>query len=257
MPVVSADIPESLKSGLDVEIARLGIGESAVITAALSKYLGIPVHTLFRVSMSGAVVAGVSDREVTVGSILAHGDFGLGTFASLDGEMVVLEGRVFQVFGAGRVLEAAPDARVPFAVVTRFCPQLHVNSGPLARIKDLERCCDRYRFSGNVFYAIRLDGQFSHVRTRAAKIPSPGTRLVEATKGQSELSFTDIDGTLVGFWSPGFSSAFSVQGYHFHFISADRRHGGHLLDVEAAQLHLRIESLSDFHLAMPASEAFL
>jgi acetolactate decarboxylase len=64
-------------------------------------------------------------------------------------------------------------------------------------------------------------------------------------------------GTLVGLWSPGFSSGFSVQGYHFHFISKDRQHGGHLLDVEAAQLYVRIESLTDFHLALPASEAFL
>jgi acetolactate decarboxylase len=257
MPLVSAEIPESLKNALQKETTRLGTSESTVITAALSKYLGTPAHTLFQVSISGALVAGVYDREVSVSSILAHGDFGLGTFAHLDGEMVVLEGRAFQVQGTGRVLEAAPDAGAPFAVVTRFSPELHINSGPLTSFKDLEKFCDRYRVSGNIFYAIRLDGHFSRVRTRAVKPPSPGTRLVDATKAQSEFSFTDIDGTLVGLWSPGFSSAFSVQGYHFHFISNDRRHGGHLLDVEAARLSVRIESLTDFHLALPASEAFL
>jgi acetolactate decarboxylase len=88
MPLVSADIPGSLKSVLDAEIARLRTNESAVITAALSKYLGRPVHTLFQVSTSGALVAGVYDREVSVRAILQHGDFGLGTFANLDGEMV-------------------------------------------------------------------------------------------------------------------------------------------------------------------------
>jgi acetolactate decarboxylase len=40
----------------------------------------------------------------------------------------------------------------------------------------------------------------------------------------------DIDGTLVGLWSPGFH-AFSVCGYHFHFLSRDRRHGGYRLDL--------------------------
>jgi acetolactate decarboxylase len=257
MPLMSAEIPESLKSALDAEIARLGTNESAIITAALSKYLGIPVHTLFQVSTSGALVAGVYDREVSVKSILEHGDFGLGTFANLDGEMVVLEGRAFQVLGTGKVLEAPPEAGAPFAVVTRFSPQLHGDTGPLASFKDLEKCCDRYRLSGNIFYAIRLDGHFSRIRTRAVNPPSPATRLVDATKAQSEFSFTDIDGTLVGLWSPGFSSAFSVQGYHFHFISNDRQHGGHLLDLEAAQLSARIESLTDFHLALPGSEAFL
>ena len=257
MSLVNAEIPLTLRLALDQEIARLRTNESAVVTAALSKYLGIPVHTLFQVSISGALVAGVYDREVSVASILEHGDFGLGTFANLDGEMVVLDGRAFQVKGTGKVLEAAPDAGAPFAVVTRFSPQIDVDGGPLAGIKDLEAFCDRQRLSGNIFYAIRLDGHFSRVRTRAVNPPSPGTRLVDATKAQSEFSFTDIDGTLVGLWSPGFSSAFSVPGYHFHFISSDRQHGGHLLDVEAPQLHVRIESLTDFHLALPSSEAFL
>jgi acetolactate decarboxylase len=257
MPLLRAEIPESLKSALDAEIARLGTNESALITAALSRYLGIPAHTLFQVSTSGALVAGVYDREVSVKSILEHGDFGLGTFANLDGEMVVVEGRAFQVLGSGRVLEAAPEAGAPFAVVTRFSPQVITDSGPMASFKDLEKCCDRYRVSGNIFYAIRLDGHFTRVRTRAVNTPSPGTRLVDATKAQSEFNFTDIDGTLVGLWSPGFSSGFSVQGYHFHFISSDRQHGGHVLDVEAAQLSVRIESLTNFHLALPASEAFL
>jgi len=85
MPLVSADIPKSLRIALDQEIARLRTDESGVVTAALSKYLGVPVHTLFQVSTSGALVAGVYDRAVTVKSILELGDFGLGTFADLDG----------------------------------------------------------------------------------------------------------------------------------------------------------------------------
>jgi len=257
MPLVSADIPESLKSALDAETLRLGTNASAVITASLSEYLRIPVHTLFQVSTSGALVSGVYDREVSVKSILEHGDFGLGTFANLDGEMVVLEGKAFQVLGTGEVKQAAPDAGAPFAVVTRFSPQLDTEIGPLASFKDLEGCCDRQRSSGNIFYAIRMDGRFKRIRTRAVNPPLRGTRLVDAAKAQSEFGFTEIDGTLVGLWSPGFSSAFSVQGYHFHFISSDRKHGGHLLDVEADQLAVRIESLTDFHLALPSSEAFL
>jgi acetolactate decarboxylase len=87
--------------------------------------------------------------------------------------------------------------------------------------------------------------------------PEPGTRLIDAAKAQSEFNFADIEGTLAGLWSPGFSSAFSVAGYHFHFLSADRQHGGHLLDVAAGPLRLRVEALTDFHLALPESEAFL
>ena len=80
---------------------------------------------------------------------------------------------------------------------------------------------------------------------------------MDAASAQSEFNFTDLDGTLVGLWSPGFSSAFSVAGYHFHFLSADRQHGGHLLDLSAKTLRLRVEALTEFHLALPELEAFL
>jgi acetolactate decarboxylase len=81
--------------------------------------------------------------------------------------------------------------------------------------------------------------------------------LVDAAKAQSEFTFVDVQGTLVGLWSPGFTSAFSVAGYHFHFLSADRQHGGHLLDVEVDRLQLKVEALTSFHLVLPETEAFL
>ena len=40
-------------------------------------------------------MAGVYDREVGVQTLLEQGDFGLGTFADLDGEMVVVDGRAY------------------------------------------------------------------------------------------------------------------------------------------------------------------
>lgn len=257
MPEILADIPTSLKAALDEEISRSGRGISSVVTAALAQYLEKPVHTVFQVSTSGALVAGVYDREVSVQAILEHGNFGLGTFANLDGEMVVLDGRAFQIDGSGRVAEAARDAGAPFAVVTWFKPETSASIGPVGSFKDLEAGCDAFRRSGNIFYALRLDGYFKRVRTRAVKPSQPGTGLVDAAKAQSEFAFVDIDGSLVGLWSPGFSSAFSVPGYHFHFLSSDRRHGGHLLDAEANTLELKVEPLTRFHLALPESEAFL
>jgi acetolactate decarboxylase len=257
MPKVTADIPASLKSVLDDEIAKTNGSESSVITAALAQYLKTAIHTLFQISTSGALVAGVYSGAVSVKGILDHGDFGLGTFANLDGEMVILEGHVYQVQGTGRVSEAPLDAGAPFAVVTRFSPQVDVEIGPIATFSDLKRDCDALRTSGNIFYAFRLDGPFKVMRTRAVNPPQQGTRLVDAAKAQSEFRFTDVTGTLVGLWSPGFSSAFSVSGYHFHFLSEDRQEGGHLLECASGLLRLRMEPLTDFHLALPETESFL
>jgi acetolactate decarboxylase len=257
MPSVTADIPTSLKSALDAEVARMKGSTSSVITAALAQYLGTTIHTLFQVSTSGALVAGVYSGVVNVKAILGHGDFGLGTFANLDGEMIVLDGRAYQIQGSGQVLRALPDAGAPFAVVTHFSPDVDVGIESVASLRDLTFRCDAQRSSSNIFYAFRLDGRFSSIRARAVNPPGEGRRLIEAAKAQSEFKFSDVAGTLVGLWSPGFSNAFSVPGYHFHFLSEDRQHGGHLLDCTSGPLRLRMEALTDFHLALPETESFL
>lgn len=234
-----------------------GRAVSSLVSEALASYLGAPLHTLFQVSTSGSLVEGVYSEAVTCATILQHGDFGLGTFTDLDGEMVVLDGVIYRVQGSGNVSQAAPDAGAPFAVVTRFSPSGDVPAGPVASFQDLVRLCDGHRRSDNLFYAFRLDGKFTHARTRAVSPPPDHGRLLDAAKTQKEFDFHDAAGTLVGIYSPGFSGAFSIPGYHFHFLSDDRAQGGHVLDVAAASLRLRVEELSAFHLALPETETFL
>ena len=257
MPDLTVKIPRSIYNTLVDRASKSGSTIETIVNLALSEHLNTPLHTLFQVSTSGALVAGVYDKQVSVQTILEHGDFGLGTFAHLDGEMVVLDGHAYQVLGTGAVAEASPNAWAPFAVVTRFSPETNVTLGPISTFLELQRLCDSHRESGNLFYALRLDGTFARIRTRAVNPAAPGARLLDAAKAQSEFSFENISGTLVGLWSPGFSSAFSVAGYHLHFLSSDHQHGGHVLDLEAEQLQLQLETLNDFHLVLPESRSFL
>ena len=256
MPIVTCDIPTSLLAELAHREA--GVGDvSAMVTRALARHLGMPLHTLFQVSTVGSLVEGVYAEAVTCAKILEHGDFGLGTFAGLDGEMVVLDGVVYRIQGDGIVSRAAPEAGAPFAVVTSFSPSTDEPVGPFLDFRELKLLCDGHRRSDNLFYAVRLDGVFGQVRTRAVSPPSPGGHLLDAAKSQHEFGLQDLAGTLVGIYSPAFSGAFSVPGYHFHFLSDDRKQGGHVLDVSAASLRLRVEELTAFHLALPETETFL
>jgi acetolactate decarboxylase len=254
---LTIDIPISLRQSLEDEARRASTTPSAVVCTALARHLGVSLHTLFQISTSGALVTGVYSGAITVRQLLAHGDFGLGTFQGLDGEMVVLDGAVYRVRGSGEVSQAAASALAPFAVITRFAPGTDEQIGAVSNLHELEAGCDRLRTSNNIFFAIRLDGRFDRVRTRAVSPPSPGGRLVDAARDQHEFDLTDVSGTLIGIWSPGFSSAFSVPGYHFHFLTEDRRHGGHVLECTAKRLRIRMEALNDFHLALPETEAFL
>jgi acetolactate decarboxylase len=215
------------------------------------------MHTLFQVSTSRALVQGVYQEAVSTALLVFHGDFGLGTFDELDGEMVILDGVVYQVRSDGTVHRVDRGAGTPFATVLYFVPD---DSVPLKNVQSVaELCviCDQHRTSQNLFYAFRVDGVFSYVHTRAMQRTQSGTSLKIAASTQPEFQFRDIEGTLVGFWSPQFAGSIGIPGYHFHFLSTDRTKGGHILQCAGTGLRLQFEMVKEFHLSLPDSEEFL
>jgi acetolactate decarboxylase len=228
-----------------------------IVSKALAEYLQISHHTLFQVSTATALVEGIYQGAVRVGTLREHGDLGLGTFESLDGEMVVVDGQFFQVRSDGCVRECDDDVLSPFAVVTRFAPDTSVT---LAHCPDLKHLCTRFdglRDSDNVFFALRVDGHFAYIHARAVRRTDDGVPLVEAAAVQPEFEFHDVPGTLVGFWTPEYARTLNVPGYHLHFIAADRSRGGHLLECRGSTLRLQIQREGDYRLALPETEAFL
>jgi acetolactate decarboxylase len=213
------------------------------------------MSTLYQISTSSALVEGVYSGSVCSSVLLEHGDFGLGTFEDLDGEMVILDGEIYQV--ADSVRHRTDDFLVPFAAITHFRAKSSFEIDNVACLKGIEMVCDQQRISDNLFYALRLDGIFETIHMRAVHPVPQNTRLLDAAKTQSEFHFENIEGTLVGFWSPRYSSSFSVPGYHLHFISKDRTKGGHLLDCSARKLKAGIQALSEYNIRLPHSGPFL
>jgi acetolactate decarboxylase len=250
-------ISQSLQNELEKLSRETGEPISHLVSSLLAQRLDIPQHTLFQISTSGALVQGIYERAVSSKSLLSYGDFGLGTFENLDGEMVVLDGVIYQVRSDGQVLNIADDVGTPFAFVTHFIADQDQTIENASSFEELTKICDQYRDSDNLFYAFRIDGCFAHIHTRAMKATLDGLRLARAAEIQPEFDFTDVDGTLVGIWAPQFSSALNIAGYHFHFLSEDRTKGGHLLDCSGNNLRVRVERLNNFHLSLPESEEFL
>ncbi|HEY6770431.1 MAG TPA: acetolactate decarboxylase [Candidatus Sulfotelmatobacter sp.] len=250
-------ISKSLQNVLEKVSAETGEPISHLVSSALAHCFAVPQHTLFQVSTSGALVQGIYERVVSSSFLLNYGDFGLGTFENLDGEMVVLDGAIYQVRSDGKVLNIVDDPGTPFAVVTHFTADQDQIIQSASSFEEITKLCDNYRDSDNLFYAFRIDGWFSHIRTRAMKATLDGLPLAKAAAIQPEFDFTDVEGTLVGIWAPQFSSALNVAGYHFHFLSEDRTKGGHLLECNGKNLRVRVDRLNDFHLSLPESEEFL
>jgi acetolactate decarboxylase len=254
---IECNLPDSLYQAL---IERMRAEEDScdhVVSMALSQCLGKPLHTLFQVSTSAALVEGLYQGSVRVTRLLRHGDFGVGTFVDLDGEMVVLDGVCYRISSKGLVTTVEGGCLVPYAVVTRFSADVARQSQHFGGFSELASLCDALRSTGNLFYAFRVEGRFSFVKTRAMKSVPRGTGLKAASSGQKEFTFEDQEGTLVGLWSPGFAGSFSVPGYHFHFISADRRRGGHLLECKAIDVTIGGCAMHEMHVSLPETTEFL
>jgi acetolactate decarboxylase len=126
MPHLSCEISQSLLNALQTRVRTTGEPIDHIVMRALADQLQVPHATLFQVSTSGALVEGIYQGVVTVGELKRHGDLGLGTFADLDGEMVVVDGGFWQVPGSGAAHEASDSDLAPFAVVTNFRPERNI-----------------------------------------------------------------------------------------------------------------------------------
>jgi acetolactate decarboxylase len=257
MPTLTCEISETLMQALVARGARTGEPVAHIVMSSLADTLEIKHSTLFQVSTSTALVKGVYDGVVTVGELKQHGDFGLGTFDGLDGEMLALDGHFYQVRSSGGVSEAEDDARVPFAVVTAFREDRGLVIDHVDDFNDLAAQLDRLRRTENLFCAVRIEGRFARLRARAACKAASGESLVAATSRQAEFEFTDAVGTLAGFWTPKYARSLNIAGWHLHFVTDDRTGGGHLLDCQGVGLRARIQDLADVRIAIPETAAFL
>jgi acetolactate decarboxylase len=223
-----------------------------------SVYISTPINVL---------VEGYYEQNISIGDLRTHGDFGLGTFNELDGEMVILDGVVYQIAAGGTVGVVADDVLTPFACVTFYHPETFdeideatMTSGgqafPLS-YEAFNALLARLIPSPNMLYAIRIDGRFPHVRTRSVPKQENYRPLVEATKDQVVFDYYDVAGTLCGFYTPPFMPSLNAPGYHLHFISDDRRQGGHLLSCTVQSARIGLQHIPLLEVALPVTLDYL
>jgi acetolactate decarboxylase len=257
---VNLRLPAGHWHALQAHCARTGESMAHVVRTALAEHLDLYHHTLWQISTSTALVEGVSDGCMKVGDVRQHGDFGLGTFDHLDGEGILLGDQCWQARADGSLSLAPDDELTPFFVVTHFQADETHNWSNIQGWEMLRNSLDQLRPSNNIFMAFRLCGLFQRLVLRTVSAIESGVALVQAAQEQTVFSLQEVSGTMVGFWTPSYASSLNVPGYHFHFVSDDRRHGGHVLDhgdLRAQQLKVEVQRESDLRLLLPQTKAFL
>jgi acetolactate decarboxylase len=238
-------IDEQLIGALHLSSARRGEGP-------LDK--GEEGHRAFQASTLSALLDGVYDGDMTIAELARRGDLGIGTLNGCDGELTAIDGRFLRADASGAISPVPPEARTPFAVLTFFQPRHRLAGPPGADFDGLCAAIDRVVGEEPIVHAIRIEGSFESLQCRSVpKQSKPYRPLAEVLADQCTFELRELSGTIVGFRFPNLGLGIGVPGYHLHFVSSDRRRGGHLLDCRSGPEPARIEvdDLADLHVETP------
>lgn len=216
-----------------------------------------PKNSIYLCAPVNALVEGLYEEKIPFSEIKQHGDFGLGTFDHLDGEMVMLDGNIYQITSDGRAALVDDTALTPFACVTFYNPLSHDEIDREMSYDAFLKWLESLLPSLNLFFAIRVEGLFSQVRVRSVPKQESYRPLVEIAAEQPVFDFHDVKGTLAGFFTPSFMSSVNVPGLHLHFLSADLQNGGHLLECRPLKVRVGIQFIRNLELALPISFDYL
>lgn len=211
----------------------------------------VEVNTLYQHGTLAALVPGLFAGTLTAGELLQHGDTGIGTLAGLDGELVVLNGVIYQINHQGGVRRVRADETVPFANIhfANFAVQGAIQAQSYAdlRAELVQRLATR-----NAFSALCLHGEFAMVTTRAvAGQKKPYPTLVATAADQSVFKRAHVTGTVIGYYAPDLYAGAAAPGLHLHFLSEDKTFGGHILDITGTDGVLELQPFSNFNLHLP------
>lgn len=205
---------------------------------------------LYQVASYSVFATGEYDGFYPYEDILAKGDFGIGTFDRLNGEMVLLDGVVYRIEPEGLPVNPPADPKAPLATFCQFEADLEFDLEALD-LSAIKYYIDSLLPDLDLFYAIRIEGDWVDLVTRSVYAQDkPYQPLTEVLKNEVRRSTAAASGTIVGFRAPEYMTVPLWSGYHLHFISDDRQLGGHLHEATAERVTVKVDVMKEFKLIL-------
>jgi len=261
--------PDLLQIPVNVKSKRSVISTVITVCLAIGSSVGLigcfhpdkPLHSksnsVHQYSTLSALLEGVYDGEMTIGELKLEGNFGIGTFNALDGELILLEGQCYKAASDSRILTMADSVKTPFAAICNFRADTTIRINQPIRIKALENYLDSALSKPNLIYAYQIAGKFDSVVIRSVpKQEKPYKRLIEAYKKQGVFTFVDQQGTLIGYKFPKYLKEVNMDDFHFHFLSSDKTKGGHLLNCILISGEVSVAYIRNYTLQLPNNDYF-
>jgi acetolactate decarboxylase len=215
--------------------------------------------TVFIAGSFGALSRSVYDGEITLGELKRHGDFMLGTTNGIDGELIGLDGKFYQIGAQGKISPADDAWKTPWSSATFFNTDKFVTIDKELTWEQLKEYLNSQLPTQNIFYAMKINGTFSYLKARSlTKLnrPYPTTPYATISQNEPTFEFNNVDSTLVLIFSPSCIGDINYPGYHAHFINSDNKYGGHVLDCRMAKGRVEIEYLPNLAVNLPQNSEY-
>lgn len=217
-------------------------------------------ETIYQVALLQSLTQGYYDGIIKVSELKEHGDIGIGTFEGVNGEMIVLDGTVYQALGDGSVKKADDNETVPFSNVTFFESDVKEKISDIKDINALKDTLDKTvkKNGKNLFYFVKVSGEFKKMNVRSElKQKKPYKTLDKAlATDQREFNYDNIKGTVVALYCPDFMDGLNTPGWHFHFISDDKKKGGHILELAFDSAEAEFDKTAEFDMRLTDNKDF-
>ena len=216
--------------------------------------------SMYQVSLMQAFMHGEYGGIVTVEDLKKHGDIGLGTFEGVNGEMIVLDGEVYQAASNGSINVMPDNETIPFATITKFDENEEIAEIGAGNFSNLTSQLDKEisKYGANNMYVIKLRGRFSEIIVRSVeKQQPPYKEFTEvAAADQKVFNYTAQTGTLVAVYFPEYMNDLNMHGWHLHFLSDDKKRGGHVLGFNDFKGSAQVDEIHEFEMILPKDETF-
>jgi alpha-acetolactate decarboxylase len=215
-------------------------------------------NTFYQYNIWWAFVNKVFEGDFTVEAARKKGDIGLGSYNLLDGELIQLDGTYYQAKEDGSVIIPNDKTKITYLNTTFFTSEKTFTIKNVANYDSLRKRLNEQLPTKNIFYSFKIHGTFKKIKCGGLhKQEKPFDKGLDyLIPNRPIFERENFTGTLVGFYCPEFIGNINASAYHLHFISDDKKFGGHLMELEATDLTVEVDFIHDYQFSLPQTEDF-
>jgi len=216
------------------------------------------IEYLYQYSVLAGLNNSIFSGDLTIKELKTKGDLGVGSYSGFDGELVMVDGKVYQVFETGEIRKAPLELTTPYVTATFFDKDATFQENQPVNYEKLKEVIESKLPSKNYFYALKITGNFNSVLcVGAPKQEKPYTKtLADIIPVRPQFKAENINGTIVGFWCPSYVGEVTLAGFHLHFVSDNLKIGGHLIDFESSDLLIEYDEIMKMTFDLQDNELF-